>query len=53
VAIAILGFFGVTGAGLLARAKTQARALFVHLRTAFYQDVISDKATILPAGVKR
>ena len=53
VVATILGFFGVTGAGLLARAKTQARALYVHLREAFYQDVISDKATILPSGVKR
>lgn len=53
VTATILGFFGVTGAGLLARAKTQARALYVHLREAFYQDVISEKATILPSGLKR
>jgi hypothetical protein len=52
VAVSILGFFGVTGASVLARAKTQTRALYAHLRDAFYQDVISEKATILPKGVK-
>jgi hypothetical protein len=51
-AITIIGLFGVTGAGLLARAKTQAEALYVRLRAAFYQDVISEKATILPKGVR-
>jgi hypothetical protein len=53
VAASIIGFFGVTSAGLLARAKTQARALYVHLREAFYRDVVSEKAIILPKGVKR
>jgi hypothetical protein len=53
VAITILGFFGVTAAGLLARAKTQGLALYVQLRKAFYDDVIAENAAILPAGAER
>jgi hypothetical protein len=49
----ILGFFGVTGAGLLARAKAQAAVLSGHLREAFYRDIVETQATVLPEGVKR
>jgi hypothetical protein len=48
VAASVLGFFGVTGAGLLARAKAQAAVLSVHLREAFYQDIVEAQATVLP-----
>jgi hypothetical protein len=48
VAASVLGFFGVTGAGLLARAKAQAAVLSVHLREAFYRDVVEAQATVLP-----
>lgn len=48
----VLGFFGVTGAGLLARAKAQAAVLGVHLREAFYRDIVEAQATVLPKGVK-
>jgi hypothetical protein len=47
----VLGFFGVTGAGLLARAKAQAAVLSVRLREAFYQDIVEAQATVLPKGV--
>lgn len=48
VAASVLGFFGVTGAGLLARAKAQAAVLGVHLREAFYRDIVEAQATMLP-----
>jgi hypothetical protein len=48
VAASVLGFFGVTGAGLLARAKAQAAVLGVHLRDAFYRDIVEAQATVLP-----
>jgi hypothetical protein len=48
VAASVLGFFGVTGAGLLARAKAQAAVLSVHLREAFYRDLVEAQATVLP-----
>jgi hypothetical protein len=48
----VLGFFGVTGAGLLAKAKAQAAVLSGHLREAFYRDVVAAQATVLPKGVK-
>ena len=48
VAASVLGFFGVTGAGLLARAKAQAAVLSVHLREAFYRDIVEAQATVLP-----
>lgn len=48
VAASVLGFFGVTGAGLLARAKAQAAVLSVHLREAFYRDLVESQATVLP-----
>jgi hypothetical protein len=48
VAATVLGFFGVTGAGLLARAKAQAAVLSVHLREAFYRDLVEKQATVLP-----
>ena len=48
----VLGFFGVTGAGLLAKAKAQAAVLSGHLREAFYRDIVAAQATILPKGVK-
>ena len=48
VAATVLGFFGVTGAGLLARAKAQAAVLSVHLREAFYRDLVEEQATVLP-----
>ena len=48
VAASVLGFFGVTGAGLLARAKAQAAVLGVHLREAFYRDIVEEQATVLP-----
>jgi hypothetical protein len=48
VAASVLGFFGVTGAGLLARAKAQAAVLGVHLREAFYRDIVEAQATVLP-----
>jgi len=48
VAATVLGFFGVTGAGLLARAKAQAAVLGVHLREAFYRDIVEAQATVLP-----
>ena len=44
----ILGFFGVTGAGLIARARARAQILAGHLRDAFYSDIVSARATILP-----
>ena len=52
VAASILGFFGVTGAGLLAKAKAQAAVLSGHLREAFYRDIVAAQATVLPKGVK-
>jgi hypothetical protein len=52
VLASVLGFFGVTGAGLLARAKAQAAVLGVHLREAFYRDIVEAQATVLPKGVK-
>ena len=52
VLASVLGFFGVTGAGLLARAKAQAAVLSVHLRDAFYRDIVETQATVLPKGVK-
>ena len=48
----MLGFFGVTGAGLLARAKAQAAVLSVRLREAFYRDIVEAQATVLPKGMK-
>lgn len=48
----VLGFFGVTGAGLLAKAKAQAAVLSGHLREAFYRDVVAAQATVLPKGTK-
>jgi hypothetical protein len=48
VAASVVGFFGVTGAGLLARAKAQAAVLSVHLREAFYRDIVEAQATVLP-----
>jgi hypothetical protein len=48
----VLGFFGVTGAGLLAKAKAQAAVLSGHLREAFYRDIVAAQATVLPKGVK-
>jgi hypothetical protein len=48
----VLGFFGVTGAGLLAKAKAQAAVLSGHLREAFYRDIVAAQATVLPEGVK-
>lgn len=48
----VLGFFGVTGAGLLAKAKAQADVLSGHLREAFYRDIVAAQATVLPRGVK-
>ena len=52
VLASVIGFFGVTGAGLLARAKAQAAALSGHLREAFYRDIVEAQATVLPKGVK-
>jgi hypothetical protein len=52
VLASVLGFFGVTGAGLLARAKAQAAVLSVRLREAFYRDIVEAQATVLPKGVK-
>lgn len=52
VLASVLGFFGVTGAGLLARAKAQAAVLSIHLREAFYRDIVEAQATVLPKGVK-
>jgi len=48
VAASVVGFFGVTGAGLLTRAKAQALVLSVHLREAFYRDIVEAQATVLP-----
>jgi hypothetical protein len=48
----VLGFFGVTGAGLLAKAKAQAAVLSGRLREAFYRDIVEAQATVLPKGVK-
>jgi hypothetical protein len=48
VAASVLGFFGVTGAGLLARAKAQAAVLSAHLREAFYRDIVEAQASVLP-----
>jgi len=48
VAASVVGFFGVTGAGLLARAKAQAAVLSMHLREAFYRDLVEAQATVLP-----
>ncbi len=50
VVVSILGFFGVTGAGLLARAKAEAAVLSVRLREAFYRDIVEAQATVLPKG---
>jgi hypothetical protein len=46
----VLGFFGVTGAGLLAWAKARAAVLSVRLREAFYRDLVEAQATVLPKG---
>jgi hypothetical protein len=51
VLASVLGFFGVTGAGLLAWAKARAAVLSVHLREAFYRDIVEAQATVLPRGV--
>ncbi len=48
----VLGFFGVTGAGLLAWAKARAAVLSVRLREAFYRDIVEAQATVLPNGVE-
>lgn len=48
----VLGFFGVTGAGLLAWAKARAAVLSVRLREAFYRDIVEAQATVLPPWVK-
>jgi hypothetical protein len=48
----VVGFFGVTGAGLLAKAKAQAAVLSGHLREAFYRDIVAAQAAVLPKGVK-
>jgi hypothetical protein len=48
VLASVLGFFGVTGAGLLARAKAQAAVLSARLREAFYRDIVETQATELP-----
>jgi hypothetical protein len=52
VVASVLGFFGVTGAGMLARAKAQAEVLSLRLREAFYRDIVEAQATVLPKGVK-
>ena len=46
----VLGFFGVTGAGLLAWAKARAAVLSMRLREAFYRDIVEAQATELPQG---
>jgi hypothetical protein len=53
IVASVVGFFGVTGAGLLARAKAQAAVLGMHLREAFYRDIVEAQAAVLPKGVGR
>ena len=46
--LAVLGVFGVTASGLLAKAKDKANDLLRHLRTAMYGQLVDEAATRLP-----
>lgn len=49
--LAVLGFFGITGAGLHARAKNTAQQLLAKVRLTYELDLIADAATLRPAKV--
>jgi hypothetical protein len=47
----VLGFFGITGASLHARAKNSAQQLLAKVRLTYDLDLIADAATLCPAKV--
>jgi hypothetical protein len=47
--LAVLGFFGVSGSGALAKAKDQAHELLGELRIAFSLDLVKEAVTVPPA----
>jgi hypothetical protein len=49
--LAVLGFFGITGASLHARAKNTAQQLLAKVRLTYELDLIADAATLRPAKV--
>jgi hypothetical protein len=49
--LAVLGFFGITGASLHARAKNAAQQLLAKVRLTYELDLIADAATLRPAKV--
>ena len=51
--LAVLGVFGVTASGLLAKAKDEAHDLLRQLRTAMYGELVDEAATHLPPIPKR
>jgi len=51
--LAVLGFFGVTGAGLHARAKNSALQLVSRIRLAYETDLVAEQATHVPPKLSR
>lgn len=49
--LGVLGFFGITGASLHARAKNTAQQLLAKVRLTYELDLIADAATLRPAKV--
>jgi hypothetical protein len=49
--LGVLGFFGLTGAGLHARAKNTAQQLLAKVRLTYEVDLVADAATLRPAKV--
>jgi hypothetical protein len=49
--LGVLGFFGITGAGLHARANNTAQQLLAKVRLTYELDLIADAATLRPAKV--
>lgn|GEM_PF-4633272 len=47
--LGVLGFFGITGAGLHARVKNTAQQLLAKVRLTYELDLIADAATLRPA----
>lgn len=51
--LGVLGFFGVTGAGLHARAKNSALQLISRMRMAYETDLVAEQATHVPPKLTR
>lgn len=51
--LAVLGFFGVTGAGLHAHAKNSALQLLSRMRLAYETDLVAEQATQVPPKLTR